>query len=74
LRFGIFDIEANESLGTKDFKMRAKISRKESKESVYWLRLLFTGEQPNLDAERNRLVVEANELKLIFNAIVRKAE
>ncbi|HLQ47079.1 MAG TPA: four helix bundle protein, partial [Planctomycetaceae bacterium] len=35
-------IEAKESLGTKDFKMRAKISRKESKESVYGLRLLFT--------------------------------
>ena len=67
-------IEANESLGTKDFKMRAKISRKESKESAYWLRLIFTDDQPALDAERNRLVAEANELKLIFNAIIRKAE
>ena len=67
-------IEANESLGTKDFKMRAKISRKEAKESAYWLRLIFTDDQPALDAERNRLVAEANELKLIFNAIIRKAE
>lgn len=65
-------IEANESLGTKDFKMHAKISRKEAKESVYWLRLLFTNEQPELDAERVRLVAEANELTLIFGAIVRK--
>lgn len=32
-------IEANESLGKKDFSMRIKISRKESKESAYWLRL-----------------------------------
>ena len=30
-------IEANESLGKKDFKMRIKICRKEAKESRYWL-------------------------------------
>lgn len=33
-------IEANEALSKKDFIMRIKISRKESKESVYWLRLI----------------------------------
>ena len=33
-------IEANESLGRKDFAMRIKICRKESKESIYRLRLL----------------------------------
>lgn len=32
-------IEANECLGKKDFGMRVKISRKEAKESEYWLRL-----------------------------------
>lgn len=67
-------IEANEGLGTKDFQMHTKISRKESKESAYWLRLLYTGDQPELEAERNRLVAEANELKLIFSAILRKSE
>ena len=67
-------IEANESLGTKDFKMHAKISRKESKESAYWLRLVFTDDKPELEAERNRLVAEAKELTLIFGATVRKAE
>ena len=67
-------IEANESLGTKDFKMHAKISRKESKESAYWLRLLFTGDQQELDTERNRLAAEADELTLIFGAIVRKCD
>jgi hypothetical protein len=30
-------IEANESLGKKDFLMKIRISRKESKESRYWL-------------------------------------
>ena len=29
-------IEANEALSKKDFVFRVKISRKESKESVYW--------------------------------------
>ena len=33
-------IEANEALSKKDFRMRIKISRKESKESRYWLRLV----------------------------------
>jgi len=32
--------EANEALGDKDFLMRIKISRKEAKESLYWLRLI----------------------------------
>jgi len=32
--------EANEALSKKDFVMRVKISRKESKESAYWLRLI----------------------------------
>ena len=32
-------IEANESLSRKDFVMRVKICRKESKESAYWLSL-----------------------------------
>lgn len=34
-------IEANESLSKKDFMMRIKICRKESKESAYWLRLII---------------------------------
>ncbi|HET7361450.1 MAG TPA: four helix bundle protein [Salinimicrobium sp.] len=33
-------IEANEKLGDKDFKFRLRISRKEAKESMYWLKLL----------------------------------
>ncbi len=33
-------IEANEALSKKDFKFCVKISRKEAKESVYWLRLI----------------------------------
>ncbi len=35
-------IEANESIGDKDFKMKIKTCRRESKESAYWLRLVIT--------------------------------
>jgi len=32
-------IEANEALSKKDFAMRIKISRKEAKETEYWLKI-----------------------------------
>ncbi len=67
-------IEANESLSKKDFVMRIKISRKEAKESRYWLRLLDTGENDSADKTRDALIQEATELMNIFGAIVRKSE
>ena len=66
-------IEANEALSKKDFAMRIKICRKESKESVYWLRLLDITES-NMDKERQVLVNEATELTKIFRAIVEKTK
>jgi len=67
-------IEANESLSKKDFVMHIRISRKESKESRYWLRLLDTGENISLDKSRDALIQEAIELMNIFGSIVRKSE
>lgn len=67
-------IEVNESLSKKDLAMRAKICRKEAKESHYWLRLLDTGKDTVVEQERTRLVQEAHELTCIFGAIVRKVE
>ena len=67
-------IEANDCLGKRDFVLRVKISRKEAKESRYWLRLLDTGERELLDAQRGSLIQEATELMNIFGAIVRKSE
>jgi four helix bundle protein len=59
-------IEANESLGKKDFLMRIRISRKKAKESAYWLRLINdTNALENAD-EALRLIQEANELKKII--------
>ena len=67
-------IEANEALGKKDFQMHIKISRKEAKESRYWLRLLDTGGNTSLDTERAQLIQESTELKKIFSSILGKSE
>jgi four helix bundle protein len=63
-------IEANESLGKKNFNMRVKISRKEAKESRYWIALSKpVSEQATI---RQKLIQEATELMNICGAIVRK--
>ena len=67
-------IEANEALSKKDFVMRIKISRKEAKESGYWLRLIYGDGKQDLEASRTALMQEASELTSIFGAIIRKAE
>ncbi len=58
-------IEANESLSKKDFVMRVKISKKETKESKFWLRLL---------GAKDDLINECTELMKIFGAIIEKSK
>jgi four helix bundle protein len=66
-------IEADEALSKKDFLMRAKICRKEAKESRLFLRLLDAGlPKSNLTA-RDALAGEARELTLIFSSIISKS-
>jgi four helix bundle protein len=67
-------IEANEALSKKDFAMRIKICRKEAKESRYWLRLLSTYNDQELQSLRDALIQEASEFTNIFGAIFRKTE
>lgn len=66
-------IEANESLSKKDFIMRIKICRKETKESIYWLKLLEIGNDKEKEAQ-NILIQEATELMKIFGAILEKSK
>ena len=61
-------IEAEEALSKKDFVMRIKISRKEAKESKYWLELIEPRE--NQIKEKQALIQEATELTKIFGSIV----
>lgn len=67
-------IEANESIGDKDFKMKIKTSRRESKEAAYWLRLIITNGTEVQENERKLLRQEAKELLLIFSSILKKKE
>ncbi len=67
-------IEANEALSKKDFRMRVRISRKEAKESKYWLRLIDTAGNDRQDQERHWLISEATELVKIFSSILQRSE
>jgi len=65
-------IEGEEALSRKDFLMRIKISRKEAKESGYWLELTEPKEEQVM--EKQNLTREATELTKIFGSIVEKSK
>ena len=66
-------IEADEALSKKDFLMRAKICRKEAKESRLFLRLIDAGLTKSTTTKRDQLAAEARELTLIFSVIISKS-
>ncbi len=65
-------IEANEALGKKDFLMRMRISRKECKETIYWLKLIIEN-NPELKSRIDPLLGEAMELLKILSSIIEKS-
>ena len=67
-------IEANEALSRKDFVMRLKISRKEAKETAFWLRLLMETNDEKLAEEGSVCLAEAIALKKILSAILDKSQ
>ncbi len=64
--------EANDALGKKDFYMRIKICRKESKETKYWLELILHN-NPDLGVNLIPLINESSEYIKIFSTILNKA-
>lgn len=62
-------IEANEALGHKDFLIRLRISRKEAKESIYWLRLISETTDFENDNQIKGLIQEVTELTKILSSI-----
>ena len=58
-------IEAREGLIRKDFLRSLKISRKEAKESIYWLKLIAETNQIEDSSGIDTLIPEAEELKRI---------
>ena len=61
--------EANDSLGKKDFLMRMRISRKEAKETEFWLHLIIEN-NPELKDKILPLLDEAISLKKILSSII----
>jgi four helix bundle protein len=64
--------EADEANSKKDFINKVVISKKETKETKYWLRLI-AHTIPDSKPEARKLWQEAQELNLILAAIIRSA-
>lgn len=64
-------IEANESLSKKDFIMRMRISRKECKETRFWLNLIIPN--PEDEPTRTWLLNESLEILKILSSILNKS-
>jgi len=69
-------IEAIEASSTKEFVLRLKICRKETKESNYWLTLIQTSNMrlPAVKSETDSLIREGIELIKIFTASILTSE
>lgn len=65
--------EANDSLSKKDFLMRMKISRKEAKETNFWLELIIEA-NPDFKDKIKGLLAESVELKKILSKIISNSE
>jgi four helix bundle protein len=63
--------EADDSVSGKEFKQKIGVSRKESKETMFFLRMIAAAEE-GLAPDARTLWREAKELNLIFGAIWRK--
>lgn len=64
--------EANEKLSKKDFTYRMKITRKECKESSYWLELLKEANR-KFKEEVDGFIGKSQELRSIFTSIIDKS-
>jgi len=65
--------EANDALGKKDFIHRLRITRKEAKETRYWLELIIEANQ-EFKHRIAPLLKEAVELIKIFSSIIEKVK
>ena len=62
--------EADDAESRKDFRHKIGIARKESRETMYWLRIIVRAVPESVD-NASPLAQEAKELNLIFSKIVR---
>lgn len=64
--------EANDALGKKDFVNRLRISRKEAKETSFWLELILDS-NPEFSNKIQLLSKERLELRNILSSIISKS-
>lgn len=64
--------EADCAESRRDFEHKIGICKKEAKETKHWLRMILCA-APHTESDALRLLKEANELQLIFIAIVKKS-
>lgn len=67
-------LEANDALGAKDFVMKVRTSRREAKETRYWLRLVDVQDSSLRIQEQEELVEEAQEFVRILSAMIKSFE
>lgn len=64
-------MEADAAESKKDFRHKIGLCKKESKETMHWLRMIATA-NPNKRDECRKLWKECHELTLIFASIINK--
>lgn len=64
-------MEADAADSKKDFRFKIALCKKESKETMHWLRMLSRA-APNTIEDCRRLWKEVHELVLIFSSILKK--
>ena len=62
-------IEANEAVSDKDFLHRAKISKKEAKETIYWLNLIECSDYYSENCKKE-IITECTEIMNILGTII----
>lgn len=65
--------EANETATTKDFKFKARISLKESKETIFWLNLIIEA-NPDFAERIKPLLSENHEFVKMFSSMLEKCK
>src|SRR4026207_2028800 len=65
-------IEASDPLGKADEKMKIRIARRESKETIHFISLFLTYENMDLENQRKDLVDECMQIRKILSAILIK--
>ena len=66
-------LEANDALSKKDFIYRLRVSRKEAKECLFWLKLIHETNKSSYSHKITALIIEADEIKRILSAIILKS-